>query len=209
MARNIKTAAKKTAAKKTAAKKPTVRKPPREAPRGLPGERSQQAQLARMLRVNHAGEYGAKRIYAGQMAVLGDSDIGAEIAHMAEQEQVHLETFERLLRQERVRPTLLQPLWHVAGFALGAATALLGKKAAMACTVAVEEVIDAHYAQQIEQLKTTQPELRKLLIRFRKEELEHRDIGLDYGANNLPYYNLLRALIHAGSKAAIRLSERI
>ncbi len=174
----------------------------------LPGDLDREARLARMLRVDHAGEYGARRIYEGQLAVLGRSAAGPTIRHMHEQELKHLETFERLIVEKRVRPTALQPLWHVAGFALGATTALLGEKAAMACTVAVEEVIDEHYARQAEQLEDDQADLKATIETFRAEELEHRDIGLEHGAEETAGYEALSGAIKAGSRLAIWLSER-
>jgi ubiquinone biosynthesis monooxygenase Coq7 len=128
---------------------------------------------------------------------------------MAKEEQRHLDTFNRLLPQRRVRPTALTPLWHVAGFALGAATALLGEKAAMACTVAVEEVIDEHYASQSEQLGTEEPALKAVIDEFRQDELVHRDEGLAHGAEETPGYELLRAAIKTGSRLAIWLSTRV
>lgn len=162
-----------------------------------------------MIRVNHAGEYGAKRIYEGQLAVLKGKECGNVIRHMAEQEANHLKAFETLIGDRRVRPTALLPLWHVAGFALGAATALLGEKAAMACTVAVEEVIDEHYAGQMEALGSEEPELRAAIAAFRAEELEHRDTGLAHGAEQAPAYPLLSAAIKSASRIAISLSTRI
>lgn len=182
-----------------------------EAPPGRlrrPGDRSPRQELERLVRVDHAGEYGAKRIYEGQLAVLGRSPAAAPVRHMHQQELRHLEAFEGLIRERRVRPTALFPLWHVAGFALGAATALMGEKAAMACTVAVEEVIDGHYARQAEALGTREPELKATIEEFRAEELEHRDTALEEGAAEAPAYPLLSAAIKAGSRAAIWLSER-
>lgn len=176
--------------------------------RYLPGDPTPEERLARMIRVDHAGEYGAKRIYEGQLAVLGRRPDAAVIRHMAEQEQAHLDAFDRLLVERRVRPTVLHPLWHVAGFALGAATALMGREAAMACTVAVEEVIDEHYARQAEALGDTEPALRQTIETFRAEEIEHRDIGLAEGAERTPAYSLLTAAIKSGSRAAIWLAER-
>jgi len=175
----------------------------------LPGDRTRAAAIARMIRVDHAGEYGAKRIYQGQLAVLGRGPKGDLIRHMQAQEQVHLDTFSALIAQRRVRPTALLPFWHVAGFALGAATALLGERAAMACTVAVEEVIDAHYAQQEAALGEDEVALRDTIAGFRAEELEHRDIGLAHEAEQAPGYRLLTGLIKAGCRAAIAASERI
>jgi ubiquinone biosynthesis monooxygenase Coq7 len=174
----------------------------------LPGDLDPQQRLARMIRVDHAGEFGARRIYEGQLAVLGKSACAPTLKHMHEQELVHLRTFENLMVEKRVRPTALQPLWHVAGFALGAATAFMGEKAAMACTVAVEEVIDEHYAGQAAQLDDDQAELKATIETFRQEELEHRDIGLEHGAEDAPAYELLSGAVKAGSRLAIWLSER-
>lgn len=174
----------------------------------LPGDLTPAETLARMIRVDQAGEYGARRIYEGQLAVLGRSPAAATIRKMHEQELAHLETFDRLIAERRVRPTLLQPVWHVAGFALGAATALLGEKAAMACTVAVEEVIDEHYAGQSERLGEDEAELKKTIEDFRADELEHRDIGLEHDAEGAPAYPVLSGAIKAGSRLAIWLSER-
>ncbi len=166
--------------------------------------------LARMIRVDHAGEYGAVRIYAGQRAVLGRGAKAALLAHMQEQEEQHLAAFSAVMVERRVRPTALLPLWHLAGFALGAATAALGERAAMACTVAVEEAIDAHYAGQQEVLAAEdEPALSALIAKARAEELEHRDIGLANEARKAPAYRLLSALIKSGCRVAIALSERI
>ncbi|MDF2097043.1 demethoxyubiquinone hydroxylase family protein [Aquibaculum arenosum] len=184
-------------------------KSPRRAYR--PGDLEPQERLERLLRVDHAGEYGAKRIYEGQLAVLGSGKSGSVLRHMHEQEVAHLRTFETLLPERRVRPTLLQPVWHIAGFALGAATAMMGERAAMACTVAIEEVIDEHYAEQAQELETApeEAELRETIERFRAEELEHRDIGLEHEAERTPGYEVLSGLIKAGSRAAIWLSKRV
>jgi ubiquinone biosynthesis monooxygenase Coq7 len=159
--------------------------------------------------VDHAGEYGAKRIYEGQLAVLGRTKYGPLIEHMKAQEQVHLDTFSRLIGERRVRPTALLPFWHVAGFALGAATALLGHRGAMACTVAVEEAIDEHYRAQEDILGDDEAELRADIARFRAEELEHRDTGLEHEAEQAPAYRLLSAAIKTGCKIAIKVSERV
>lgn len=175
----------------------------------LPGDLAPKELVERMIRVDHAGEYGAARIYEGQLAVLGRSPSAATIRHMREQEQAHLDTFSQMIVERRVRPTALQPVWHVAGFALGAATALMGEKAAMACTVAVEEVIDEHYREQAETLGDDESELRGTIERFRAEELEHRDIGYDHGAAETPGFELLRGAVKAGSRLAIWLSQRV
>ncbi len=175
----------------------------------MPGNPTKDQLVGRVLRVDQAGEYGAVRIYEGQLAVLGRSPVGPVIRQMAEGEREHLATFNALLPQRRVRPTLLQPLWHVAGFALGAGTALLGARAAMACTAAVEEVIDAHYARQVADLGDDEPELREICERTRQEEVEHRETSLDHGATGAPAYKALTGVIKAGSRAAIWLSERV
>jgi ubiquinone biosynthesis monooxygenase Coq7 len=164
--------------------------------------------VERMIRVDHAGEYGAKRIYQGQLAVLGRGAKGDVLRHMQAQEQVHLDAFAGLIAQRRVRPTALLPFWHVAGFVLGAATAALGERAAMACTVAVEEAIDAHYAAQSAALGDDEAPLRDTIEKFRAEELEHRDIGLTHGAEQAPGYRLLTRAIKAGCRVAIAASER-
>jgi ubiquinone biosynthesis monooxygenase Coq7 len=184
--------------------------PPAEtaSPRA-PGDLSKRDLLARMIRVDHAGEYGAARIYAGQLAVLGHTETGPVLQHMKDQEQVHLDTFAALVGERGIRPTALLPFWHVAGFALGAGTALLGARAAMACTVAIEEVIDEHYAEQAAALGEDERALRDTIEQFRREEIEHRDIGLAHEAEKAPGYRILTTLIKAGCKLAIRLSERV
>ncbi len=170
---------------------------------------SQRARAA-MIRVDQAGEFGAKRIYAGQLAVLGQSGPGARaIARMAAQEQRHLDFFDRLMAERGVRPTLLHPLWNAAGFALGAVTAAIGPEAAMACTAAVETEIDRHYSAQLDELGSSDPELSEAIRDFQAEELEHRDHALEAGAERAPGYPLLSALIRAGCRAAIAVSQRI
>jgi len=175
----------------------------------LPGDKRPRDAVARMIRVDHAGEYGAARIYDGQLAVLGRSPSGAAIREMAEQEKRHLAEFDRLIVARRVRPTALAPLWHVAGFALGAATALLGEQAAMACTVAVEEVIDAHYCDQSEALGDDEAALRATIDEFRADERAHRATALAHGARELLGYEVLSGVVKAGSRLAIWLSTRI
>ena len=175
----------------------------------LPGDPSRRDAIARMIRVDQAGEYGARRIYEGQLAVLRRSAVGPRIRHMYEQELRHLETFDRLMVERRVRPTALQPLWHYAGFALGAATALLGDKAAMACTVAVEDVIEEHYAGQSAALGDEEAELKQTLEDIRADELKHRDMALGDGAEEAAGYAPMTAAIKAGARLAIWLSERL
>jgi ubiquinone biosynthesis monooxygenase Coq7 len=163
-----------------------------------------------MLRVDQAGEYGATRIYAGQLAVMGErGPTGRAIARMAAQEQLHRVHFDKMMAQRGVRPTLLQPVWDVAGFALGAATALMGPKAAMACTVAVETEIDRHYGEQLEALGSDDPELSGAIAEFRAEEVEHRDAAIAAGAEDARGYLLLSAAIRLGCRVAIGLSKRI
>jgi ubiquinone biosynthesis monooxygenase Coq7 len=174
-----------------------------------PGDLTARQRMERMIRVDHAGEYGAARIYAGQLAVLHRGSKAGVLRQMQEQEQRHLDTFNDLVVDRRVRPTALLPLWHVAGFALGAVTAALGERAAMACTVAVETVIDAHYSKQIKEMDTADTELSGTLQRFRSEEREHRDIGLSHGAEQMRGYGLLTRVISTGCRAAIALSERV
>ena len=165
---------------------------------------------ASMLRVNQAGEYGATRIYAGQLAVLGRGSPAAhQIARMAAQEHRHLDRFNQLMAERRVRPTALQPFWSVAGFALGAATALISERAAMACTDAVETEIDRHYAEQLAALGDDDPELAAHIAEFQAEELEHRETAREHGAQEAIGYPLLHATIRGFCRVAIELSKRI
>ena len=175
----------------------------------LPGDPGPQEIIARILRVDHAGEYGAARIYDGQLAVLGRDAVAPVIREMADAERKHLETFDRLLHERRVRPTALAPFWHAAGFALGAGSALMGRRAAMACTAAVEEVIEQHYAAQVEKLGDDEKELRETLIEFGAEESRHKEIGLEHEAEKAPGYEPLSAVVKRGTRLAIWLSERI
>ena len=176
--------------------------------RRMPGDPTPEQLAERMIRVDQAGEYGAKRIYAGQLAVLGHTESGPTIRHMADQEDDHLEAFDRMVVERQVRPTALTPLWHMAGFALGAATALMGEKAAMACTT-VEETIDAHYSRQRLAIGDEDPELTALIDKCHADELEHRDTAYEHGAREAPGYTLLTGLIKAGARTAIWLSERV
>jgi ubiquinone biosynthesis monooxygenase Coq7 len=169
-----------------------------------------QRAIASMIRVDQAGEYGATRIYAGQLAVLGDRHPAArDIAHMAEQEARHRAFFDDLIARRGVRPTALQPFWNVAGFALGAGTAMLGPEAAMACTAAIETEIDRHYGEQLDQLADHDPELSAAVADFRAEEQAHKAAAIAAGAEAAPAYPLLSAAIRAGCRAAIALSKRV
>lgn len=191
--------------------KPARRTPPRPgtAHPAAPAE----ADIAAMIRVDHAGEYGAVRIYQGQLAVLGASPATGRTAelirHMAAQEDDHLAAFDRLITERGVRPTALAPVWDAAGFALGAVTALMGEKAAMACTEAVEEVIDEHYAAQQAALKGRDGELEGVVAQFRADEIAHRDLARAEGAREAAGYPVLTSLVKAGCRLAIRLSEKI
>lgn len=163
-----------------------------------------------MLRVDQAGEYGATRIYAGQLAVMGSRHPAArEIAGMAAQEERHRKRFDAMLAERRVRPTLLQPLWNVAGYGLGMATALMGPKAAMACTAAIETEIDRHYGEQLAELGDTDPELSDVIADFRAEEIEHKNAAIAHGAESAFAYPVLSGAIRAGCRLAIELSKRI
>ena len=173
-----------------------------------PGDRREATDA--MIRVDQAGEYGATRIYAGQLAVLGDRHPAARaITHMAHQEERHRAFFDAMIATRGVRPTLFQPLWNVAGFALGAVTAAVSPDAAMACTAAVETEIDKHYAQQLADLGDDDPELSAAIADFQAEELEHRDHALANGATNTPGYPVLSALIRMGCRVAIAAAKRV
>lgn len=160
-----------------------------------------------MIRVNHAGEYGAKRIYLGQLSVLKNNQ---KIHEMYEQELEHLDFFENEMKKRQVRPTVLSPIWHFGGFALGAATALLGEKAAMACTVAVESVISEHYQEQLEDLKNLKDEnaLKEKIQKFRNDEIEHHDAGIEHGAEQMVGYEILTGIVKGITKTAIAVSKK-
>ncbi|GIK48137.1 MAG: 2-nonaprenyl-3-methyl-6-methoxy-1,4-benzoquinol hydroxylase [Alphaproteobacteria bacterium] len=179
----------------------------------MPGKGARERRLGEMIRVDHAGEFGAVQIYRGQRAVFGRSESKAHaarlIAEMEAGEQEHLQTFDRLIAERGVRPTLMAPIWRVAGFGLGAATALMGEKAAHACTEAVEDVIEKHYARQSAALAEVDPELKDIVDRFREDEMGHRDTAIAQGARETPGYAVLSAVIKLGCRAAIRISEKI
>ncbi len=173
-----------------------------------PGDRKHATDA--MVRVDQAGEFGAIRIYAGQLALLGDRHPAARsIHHMAQQEERHRAFFDKMIVDRGVRPTVLQPLWSVAGFALGAVTAAIGPAAAMACTAAVETEIDKHYAEQLVALGDSDPELSGAIADFQAEELEHRETALAAGAETAFGYPVLSGLIRLGCKVAIATAKRI
>ncbi len=173
-----------------------------------PGDRREST--TSMIRVDQAGEYGATRIYAGQLAIMGDrTPVARSIVGMAEQEEAHRAFFDRLIAERGVRPTLIQPFWNVAGFALGAVTAAMGPEAAMACTAAVETEIDKHYEDQLQVLGDGDPQLSDAIRTFQAEELEHKETALAAGAEHAVAYPLLSGMIRLGCRAAIELSKRI
>ena len=165
--------------------------------------------IERFLRVDHAGERAAQQIYKGQLAVLANHEMADEIRHMMDQEVEHLETFDSLLNERQVRPSLLDPLWGAAGFTLGVVTAAMGPRAAMACTIAVEEVIGEHYQKQADILGEDERELQATVERFRDEELEHRDIAVEHDGREARHYSLLRKVIQRGCRTAIKIAEKV
>lgn len=180
----------------------------------MPGDGAQDRRVEEMIRVDHAGEYGAVAIYRGQRAVFdkrpGKQRIASQLAEMEADEQAHLDAFDALIQERRARPTALMPLWNVAGFALGAATALMGERAAHACTEAVEDVIEGHYREQVDELTALdEPGLARQFEQFRQEEIAHRDLAVEEGAKDAVGYPLLSGLIKAGCRLAIKVSEKI
>lgn len=179
----------------------------------MPGEDVRERRLAEMLRVDHAGEYGAVQIYRGQRAVFdrieGKAHAARVIADMEAGEQEHLKTFDRMIAERGVRPTAMAPLWRVMGFGLGAATALMGERAAHACTEAVEDVIEEHYGRQSQALAGVDAELKHVVDKFREDEIAHKDTAIEQGARDAFGYSVLSAVIKAGCRAAIRISEKV
>jgi ubiquinone biosynthesis monooxygenase Coq7 len=179
----------------------------------FPGENVRERRIAEMIRVDHAGEYGAVQIYRGQQAVFsrieGKAHAARIISEMEAGEQEHLKTFDRIIGERGVRPTLMAPFWRIAGFGLGAVTALMGEQAAHACTEAVEEVIEGHYKRQSEALAGVDRELKDVVDRFREDEIGHKVTAVEQGAHNAPGYAVLSAVIKFGCRAAIRISEKI
>ena len=170
---------------------------------------SSKDQIDSILRVDHAGETAAAKIYDGQLAVLKNTPVGPTIQHMKDQEQEHLDTFNHLLVENDTRPTVLLPLWNVMGFGLGVASAIMGEKAAMACTIAVEEVIGEHYAEQVEVLDDEHKELKSKLMKFRDEELEHLETGVEHDGENALGYSIMKNIVQFGCRTAIKISEKI
>ena len=170
---------------------------------------TKRSDLEKYIRVDHAGERAAQQIYRGQLVMLGKHEMGDEIRHMMEQEVEHLETFDELINERRVRPSFLDPVWSAAGFTLGVVTAAMGPKAAMACTIAVEEVIGEHYQKQAENLGSDEANLKKTIERFRDEELKHRDTAVDYKGREARNYKMLHDVIQTGCRTAIKIAEKI
>lgn len=184
----------------------------RAAP-AMPGAGARERLLEEMIRVDHAGEFAAVQIYRGQQAVFsrieGKAHAARVIADMEAGEQEHLRTFDRLIAERGVRPTVMAPLWRAAGFGLGAATALMGERAAHACTEAVETVIEEHYARQSAVLDGVDGALQAVVDRFREDEVSHKETAIEQGARDAPGYSALSALIRLGCRLAIRISEKI
>jgi ubiquinone biosynthesis monooxygenase Coq7 len=166
-------------------------------------------QIDSILRVDHAGETAAAKIYDGQLAVLKNTPVGPTIQHMKDQEQEHLNTFNHLLVENDTRPTALLPLWNVMGFGLGVASAIMGEKAAMACTIAVEEVIGEHYAKQAEILDDKHKKLKSTLMKFRDDELDHLETGVEHDGENAPGFDVMKTIVQLGCRTAIKISEKI
>ena len=186
---------------------------PRAVRPGPAAKKTAAPRLAEILRVDHAGEYGAVAIYKGQQAVFArrakTRKIAEQLKHMEAEEQHHLDAFDDLLNAHNVRPTAMTPIWNVAGYGLGVVTALMGEKAAHACTEAVENVIEQHYGDQVEELKDSEPEMAAVFAKFREDELNHRDIAVENGAQEAPGYAVLSRVITAGCHAAIKITEKI
>lgn len=179
----------------------------------MPGEGARERMLEEMIRVDHAGEFAAVQIYRGQQAVFsriaGKAHAAGVIARMEAGEQEHLRTFDRLIAEHEVRPTIMAPLWRVAAYGLGAATALMGETAAHACTEAVEEVIEEHYGRQSAALDGVDADLQRVVDRFRADEVGHKETAIEQGAHDAPGYPVLSAIIRFGCRAAIAISEKI
>mgnify|MGYP001397086862 CR=1 FL=1 len=176
-------------------------------------EKTNKKILEEIIRVDHAGERGAIKIYEGQLLALKtikkDENLKDQIEKMKEHEKEHFEFFEKEIQKRNIKPTYLLPLWDLMGVALGFGTTILGKKAAMLCTASVEEVIDGHYASQIDRLGDDENNLKQKIIKFRSDELDHKHLAYERGATKEGPYSLLDQLIKTGSKVAIEISKKI
>ena len=176
-------------------------------------KKTNQKTLEEIIRVDHAGERGAIKIYEGQLLALKtikqDNNLKDKIEEMKEQEKEHLEYFEKEIQKRKIKPTYLLPLWDVMGVALGFGTAILGKKAAMLCTASVEEVIEDHYQNQLKKLGNDEMDLKAKIEKFKEEEVNHKNIAYESGATNKGLYSIMDKVIRAGSRIAITISEKI
>ena len=176
-------------------------------------EKTNKKTLEEIIRVDHAGERGAIKIYEGQLLALKtikqDQNLKNIIEEMKEHEKEHLEYFEKEIQKRKIKPTYLLPLWDIMGVTLGFGTALLGKKAAMLCTASVEEVIEDHYQNQIKKIGDDEKDLKSKIIKFKGEEVEHKNIAYESGATNKGIYSLMDKIIQTGSRIAITISEKI
>ena len=176
-------------------------------------KKTNQKTLEEIIRVDHAGERGAIKIYEGQLLALKtikqDDDLRDQIEEMKKQEKEHLEYFEKEIQKRKIKPTYLLPLWDVMGVALGFGTALLGKKAAMLCTASVEEVIEDHYQNQLKKLGNDEMDLKAKIEKFKGEEVDHKNIAYEAGASNKGIYSVMDKVIRTGSRIAITISEKI
>mgnify|MGYP001229315616 FL=1 len=175
--------------------------------------KNSKSKIEEFIRVDHAGERGAVKIYEGQLLALNtlvkNENLKKTIEEMKVHEKEHCEFFEKEIRKRKIRPTKLLPLWDLLGVGLGFGSTLLGKKAAMLCTASVEEVIDKHYQNQIDQLGPEERDLQKKIIKFREDELHHKDIAYEKGATKKGLYSIMDKVIKTGSKLAIKISEKI
>ena len=176
-------------------------------------KKSNKKKIEEFIRVDHAGERGAIKIYEGQLLALNtfvkDDELKKTIEEMKEHEREHANYFEQEIRRRKIKPTKFLPLWDLLGVGLGFGSTLLGKKAAMLCTASVEEVIDEHYQNQIDQIESDEKELKEKIIKFREDELHHKDIAYEKGASKDGVYSIFDKIVKTGSKIAIRVSEKI
>jgi ubiquinone biosynthesis monooxygenase Coq7 len=176
-------------------------------------KKNNKKKIEEFIRVDHAGERGAIKIYEGQLLALNtfikNEELKKTIEEMKEHEKEHFEYFENEIKKRNINPTKLLPLWDLMGVGLGFGSTLLGKKAAMLCTASVEEVIDEHYLNQIKKLGNDEKNLKKKIVKFRKDELNHKDIAYEKGATKKGLYSILDKVIKTGSKIAINISEKI
>ena len=176
-------------------------------------KKTNQKTLEEIIRVDHAGERGAIKIYEGQLLALKtikqDESLKDKIEKMKEQEKEHLEYFEKEIQKRKIKPTYLLPLWDVMGVALGFGTVMLGKKAAMLCTASVEEVIEDHYQNQLKKLGNDEMDLKAKIEKFKSDEINHKNIAYESGATNKGFYSVMDKVIRTGARIAITISEKI